>query len=362
MLLALFAVTINTHNVIAGENTVFGLHVADNVEQMQKIINQLTTTKDFDAQKTIGLFDEDNTLVYRYGPEVGNGDMKQWANLAKTVLCSGENKNSYIKKWKQIYYRNHIKLQVDPKLPEFVTGLQEKGVRCAIITSKMNEDLGIDSDGRRLNMHAICDQEHKNFKLDFRIGWHNLAPTKLNLKSKCPWPDFIDGVIYADRATKVNTYKDHNKVIALHKFLGYAGLSHEAKNLNTIIAIDDRMSEIKALGEYAAQHNYYFIGIIFTGYKNLPQPPKFDATYEQKRLEHLVQCEEWLLPQGSDAFYKDENGVWHLKEKTTSFIDSTMQSSESDVICKFSKPQGKMDLKGDKSLCTLKQRPCEVTP
>lgn len=361
MLLALSAITIKAGNVIAGENSVYGIHEAKSVDEMQKIIDRLTTTTEFDAKKTIGIFDEDNTLVYRYGPEVGNGDMKQWSQLALKILGSEKNKNS-IGKWKQTYYRDHIKLLVDQKLPEFVRGLQDTGIRCAVLTSKLNEDLGIDTEGRRTSTHEIYDQEHKNFNLDFGIGWNNLLSTKLNRKSRGNLPDCIDGVIYAGKSQKVDTYRDHNKVIALHKFLEYAKMNSKEQTLKTIIAIDDRLSEIKCLGEYASDNNYHFIGIVFKGYEKLPRPLPFDEQYERERLLHLVQCNEWELPQGAELFYKDENGIWHLKENTTSFMDSTLQSSESETVCKFSKPQGKIDLNGDKSLYTLKQSPCEVTP
>ncbi len=363
MLLALFSVVIECENVMAGENSIYGINVADSVDDMQKIIDQLTTMKTFDAKKTIGIFDEDNTLVYRYGPEVGNGDMKQWSQLALKILCFDKKNPNNIGKWKQTYYRNHIKLLVEQKLPEFVKGLQDKGIRCAVLTSKLNEDLGIDTEGNKTSAHEIYDKEHKNFKLDFKIGWNSIPSTKLNEKSKNQFPDFIDGVIYAGKSQKVDTYKRHNKVVALHKFLKYACNHNQLNDLDTIIAIDDRKTELNALQEYAHAQRCQFIGILFQGYTKFPQPQEFDVQYETERLERLKNNNEWLLPKGAlELFYKDENGLWHLKENSTFSLDSTMPSMENEVISKSLKPHGKIDLNSDKSLLTLRQSPWEVTP
>ena len=360
ILATVFSVAMQYENVMAYEPSV-KIYEAYYGTDIQNIFNKL----DIDAKNTLLISDEDNTTVYRYGHEFGNGHMKQWAELARQELIQTKQDSRNIGKWKQTYYRDHIKLPIDSVYCKFLKQLQDKGYKLILLTAKLNEDFGKDEKGEKVSAHDIYNQEHIKFGIAPGKGWENLPSTKLNTKRKVNLPDYIDGVIYAGHTSHtVNNYKQNNKVIALHKFIAYAKEYNQLNNLKTIIAIDDRESEIEALREYAREKEYQFIGIVFKGYKTFPVQKNFDEEYEKKRLETLRDENKWLLPKEADKlFYKDENGIWHLKEDATHRMDSTMPSLD-DVVIKelFNKPQGKIELNSDKSLHTLKQSPCEVTP
>ena len=356
ILATVFSVAMQYENVMAYEpyEAYYGTDIQD-------IFNKL----DIDAKNTLLISDEDNTTVYRYGHEFGNGHMKQWAELAQQELIQTKQDSRNIGQWKQTYYRDHIKLPIDSVYCKFLKQLQDKGFKLLLLTAKLNEDLGKDEKGAKVSAHDIYKQERIAFGIDPGKSWKNLPPTKLNTKRKVDLPDYIDGVIYAGHTSHtVNNYKQNNKVIALHKFIVYAKEYNQLNNLKTIIAIDDRRSEITALSNYARENGYNFIGIVFKGYLKFPVQKNFDEEYERTRLETLKDKDEWPLPkEANKLFYKDENGIWHLKEEATSCMDSTIPSLE-DVVMEelFNKPQGKIELNSDKSLHTLKQSPCEVTP
>ena len=347
-LVALSVLAIKVESVMAEENPIYGIHEVDNVDAMQTKFDQLCKTKDFDPERAVAVFDEDDTLIHRYGPEVGRY-MRKWSKLAGAVIGSN---TAAVNKFKRTYYRDHIQVLVDEKLPTFVKGLQKKGIKCAVVTSKVNENLGeVDIDGQPtdISAHDILNPARQKFGFDFAKGWNDLLPKTLGDKSKENLSYFIDGVIYAGKPkTILNSYKEHNKVIALDNFINYAQKNNKLTDFDTLIAIDDQKSNLENLEQYAKDNNIKFVGFHFTGYKKfseIEKNNKFNEKYERDRLEHFKENNKWDLPQGANSFYKDEKGVWHLKDVQTSSMDSTMLSSESEVICNPLKPQGKIDSK-----------------
>lgn len=348
-LVALSVLAIKVESVMAEENPIYGIHEVDNVDAMQTKFDQLCKTKDFDPERAVAVFDEDGTLIYRYGPEVGRY-IRKWSKLAGAVTKGDINA---VHKLKRTYYKDHIQLLVDEKFPTFVEGLQKKGIKCAVVTSKVNENLGkVDIDGQStdISAHDIWNPARQKFGFDFAKGWGNPQHKTLGDKNKGNLSYFIDGVIYAGKPkTILNSYKEHNKVIALDNFINYAQKNNKLTDFDTLIAIDDQKSNLENLEQYANANNIKFVGFHFTGDKKFSTIEKthvFDAQYELYRLKNFKENNKWDLPQGANSFYKDEKGVWHfLKDDQTSSMDSTMLSSESEVICNPLKPQGKIDAK-----------------
>ena len=355
-LVALSVLAIKVESVMAAENPIYGIHEVDNVDAMQTKFDQLCKTKKFNPKGALAVLDEDGTLIYRYGPEVGGRYGSRWSKLADAVI--GRDTDA-VHELKRTYYRDHIQLLVDEKFPTFVEGLQKKGIKCAILTSKVNENLGkvnknlgqvvIDRKSMNISAHDIFNPARQKFGFNFAKGWGNLQHKTLGDKSKGNLSYFIDGVIYAGKTkTTLNSYKEHNKVIALDNFINCAQQNNQLTYFDTLIAIDDQKYNLENLEQYAKANDIKFVGFHFTGdkkFSRIEENNVFDAQYELYRLTNFKENNKWDLPQGADSFYKDEKGVWHLKEVPTSSMDSTMLSSDSEVICNPVTPQGKIDSK-----------------
>lgn len=231
--------------------------------------------------QSLVVFDLDDTLIQgiAYAPENIKLSIRSTWYLINKML---EHASSDAQK--ALVYAKLFKMKpdlVEPDAPSIIRQLQQHGVKVIALTASC---AGI-YDARR---HAPCNADMrvahlKLIDINFCDAFaHVTSLWFLELQNQQEVPAFVGGVLFS---------RPSEKGTVLEAFL------QKIKWMpNKIIFIDNLRDMVENVGQAAQKMNIPFLGIEFTGARNLPP---LDPALFQLRVQYLMRHDVWL--DGHDA-------------------------------------------------------------
>ena len=123
--------------VCASENMITEKrYKTDDINELRRIVTEEQKKASYNCTEMIFVFDCDEVLIHRIGHECGSNNFKQWRELFVKEIAKKTTNKELLGTYKSIIYKNHIKMKVDSKMPDFVNEIQRAGIKCVVLTSK----------------------------------------------------------------------------------------------------------------------------------------------------------------------------------------------------------------------------------